>query len=155
MVEPTHWRRCAAAPLSFFLGSVDLVGRFAHRVVALDERILIACGVAIANLGSAAAWGKSLLGGAAAKIAATAGVFIAVTAMTPALREQIQGAFASPPPAKQSGVAEIALQPGALGLSAELQKPSSAGGTRLAHQIGVPSQVANLQARQTALCRTE
>jgi len=91
---------------------------------------------AIANLGSAAAWGKSLLGGAAAKIAATAGVFIAVTAMTPALREQIQGALASPPPAKQSGVAEIALQPGALGLSAELQKPSSAGGARLAHPAG-------------------
>jgi len=55
---------------------------------------------ALGNLGSLAAWAKSLLGGAAAKLAATAAVIVVVSAADPALRQQIQGALASTPPTR-------------------------------------------------------
>lgn len=86
---------------------------------------------ALANLGSAAAWAKSLLGGAAAKVAATAGVLVAVTAVTPALRDQIQGALASPPPARHSAAATVARQPGAASGTATA-KPNKATAPRTA-----------------------
>ena len=68
---------------------------------------------ALGSLGSAAAWGKSLLGGAAAKVAATAGVFVAVTALTPALRQEIGGAFASTTRASRPAVTATATRPAA------------------------------------------
>ena len=57
---------------------------------------------ALGNLGSLAAWAKSLFGGAAAKLAATAAVIVVVSAADPALRQQIQGAFASTPPTRHA-----------------------------------------------------
>jgi len=56
----------------------------------------------LGNLGSLAAWAKSLFGGAAAKLAATAAVIVVVSAADPALREQIKGAFASTPPTRHA-----------------------------------------------------
>jgi len=58
----------------------------------------------LGNLGSLAAWAKSLFGGAAAKLAATAAVIVVVSAADPALRHQIQGAFASTPNARPAQV---------------------------------------------------
>jgi RNA polymerase sigma-70 factor (ECF subfamily) len=58
----------------------------------------------VGSFGSLAAWIKSLLGGAAAKVAATAVVVAAVTVATPGLRHQVQGAFASTPKAQQAAV---------------------------------------------------
>jgi RNA polymerase sigma-70 factor (ECF subfamily) len=66
---------------------------------------------ALGSLGSAAAWGQSLLGSIGAKVAATAGVFVAVTALTPALRQEIGGAFASTPRASVPAATEIAPRP--------------------------------------------
>jgi len=66
---------------------------------------------ALGSLGSAAAWSKSLLGGIGAKVAATAGAFVAVTALTPALRQQVGGAFASTSRASRPAVIEIAPLP--------------------------------------------
>jgi RNA polymerase sigma-70 factor, ECF subfamily len=63
------------------------------------------------NLGSLAAWGKSLFGGATANVAATAAVVAVVTVATPALRHQLQSAIASAEPAPHSAVIQPAHHP--------------------------------------------
>ena len=54
----------------------------------------------VGSFGSLAAWLKSLLGGAAAKVAATAVVVAAVAVTAPVLRNEVKGAFASTPKAQ-------------------------------------------------------
>jgi len=71
---------------------------------SLARRLDRSRAAALGNLGSIAAWGKSLFGGAAAKLAATAAVIVVVSAADPALRHQLQGAFAS---TRQAHPAEV------------------------------------------------
>jgi len=63
------------------------------------------------DLAALAAWGKSLFGGAAADVAATAAVVAVVTVTTPVLRHGLQGALASVEPARQSAVIQPAHHP--------------------------------------------
>jgi len=51
------------------------------------------------NVGSIGAWGKSILGGSAAKVAATAAVVAGIAAATPAVRHELRPATHATPPA--------------------------------------------------------
>jgi RNA polymerase sigma-70 factor, ECF subfamily len=89
---------------------------------------------ALGNLGSLAAWAKSLLGGAAAKLAATAAVIVVVSAADPALRQQIQGALASTPPTSHAQVSGTQKAVRHQSVRAHAAKPAGHRKARRAHR---------------------